>query len=251
MKVMIKRFSLITGFLMAVLSLQEAQGAVALDRTRIIFDGAEKSISLNISNENKQLPYLAQGWIEDVKGNKVTSPMMVLPPLQRLEPGAKSQLKIQSKSEINALPQNRETLYYFNLREIPPRSSKPNTLQLALQTRVKLFFRPKALAYVEGMTPWQEQLTLTKLGDKYQVNNPTGYYVTIIDANNKPKTAGDGHFVPVMVAPKSSETLNQGANILGGAPVLTYINDFGGRPQLQFNCSGSSCKATSIKLSNQ
>ncbi|VTR52013.1 Chaperone protein papD precursor [Serratia fonticola] len=69
------------------------QAAIALDRTRIIFPGGDKSVSLSVNNDNPQLPYLAQGWIEDTKGNKVTSPLTVLPPVQRIEPGAKSQVK--------------------------------------------------------------------------------------------------------------------------------------------------------------
>jgi len=179
----IKKIRLACGLLLSVFCIQQAQAAIALDRTRIIFNDTDKSVSLNVSNENKSLPYLAQGWIEDEKGNKITSPLMVLPPLQRLEAGAKSQVKVQSLPQVNTLPQDHETLFYFNLREIPPKSTKPNTLQLALQTRVKLFFRPKGLVVTDDMKPWQEQITLTKIGDKYQVNNPTGYYVTIVDAS--------------------------------------------------------------------
>lgn len=51
-------------------TLSSAQAAIALDRTRAIMTGEDKSISLNISNENKQLPYLAQGWIENAQGEK-------------------------------------------------------------------------------------------------------------------------------------------------------------------------------------
>ena len=117
-----------TALLTGVLGVQQAVAAISLDRTRVIFNGDQKSISLSISNQNKELPYLAQGWIEDATGNKVTSPLMVLPPLQRVEPGAKSQVKIQASPEVASLPQDRESLFYFNLREIPPKSSKPNTL---------------------------------------------------------------------------------------------------------------------------
>lgn len=235
------------GLLLGLLGMQQVQAAVALDRTRAVFDGGEKSISLSVSNENKVLPYLAQGWVEDAQGNKITSPLTVLPPLQRLEPGAKSQVKIQALPGANLLVQDRETLFYFNLREIPPKSEKPNTLQLALQTRIKLFYRPKALSATSGMVPWQEQLTLSKLGDKYQVNNPTPYYVTIVDAGSKPGPAGAEGFEPIMVAPRGKEMLNLGISVLGPTPVLTYINDFGGRPQLQFTCSGAECKAMPAK----
>lgn len=240
-------FRVASGLLLSMLGLQQVQAAVALDRTRAVFNGGEKSISLSISNENKTLPYLAQGWVEDEQGNKITSPLTVLPPLQRLEPGAKSQIKIQALPAANLLVQDRETLFYFNLREIPPKSEKPNTLQLALQTRIKLFYRPKALGATMGMVPWEEQLTLSKQGNKYQVNNPTPYYVTIVDAGSKPGSAGTEGFEPIMVAPKGKETLNLSISVLGPTPVLTYVNDYGGRPQLQFTCSGNDCKAKPIK----
>ncbi|MGQ8775440.1 fimbria/pilus periplasmic chaperone [Serratia sp. NA_112.1] len=236
----------------ALLLAQQASAAISLDRTRVIFNGEDKSVSLSISNENKQLPYLAQGWIEDAQGNKISSPLTVLPPVQRLEPGAKSQVKVQGLPAANLMAQDRETLFYFNLREIPPKSDKPNTLQLALQTRIKLFYRPKAIAVVNAQTtaPWQEQLTLTKQGDKYQVNNPTPYYVTLVDAASHKGGASASGFNPLMIAPKSSETLGVAAAALGNAPVLTYVNDFGGRPVLTFQCNGASCKVMPGKSGN-
>ena len=59
---------------------QSANAAVGLDRTRVIFEGGKDATSVNITNNNTQLPYLAQGWIEDEAGNKITSPLTVLPP---------------------------------------------------------------------------------------------------------------------------------------------------------------------------
>ncbi|MGK9009929.1 fimbria/pilus periplasmic chaperone [Serratia marcescens] len=237
--------TLIAGGLAGLLVAQQASAAIALDRTRVIFNGGDKSVSMSISNENKQLPYLAQGWIEDADGKKISSPLTVLPPVQRLEPGAKSQVKVQGLPAANALPQDRETLFYFNLREIPPKSDKPNTLQLALQTRIKLFYRPKAIAVTnpESATPWQEKLTLTKQGDSYQVNNPTPYHVTLVDASSKKGGASAPGFEPLMVPPKGSAPLKVAASALGNAPVLTYVNDYGGRPQLTFSCNGASCQA--------
>ncbi|EKS6645495.1 fimbria/pilus periplasmic chaperone [Enterobacter hormaechei] len=37
---------------------------------------------------------------------------------------------------------NRESVFYFNLREIPPKNSKPNMLTLAMQTRLRCFSDP-------------------------------------------------------------------------------------------------------------
>ncbi|WP_406948104.1 fimbria/pilus periplasmic chaperone [Serratia marcescens] len=238
---------LATTSLLAGVLAPTAQAAIALDRTRVIFDGGVQSVSLSVSNQNKQLPYLAQGWLEDEQGNKIQSPLTVLPPVQRIEPGKPSQVKIQALPAAKMLPQDRETLYYFNLREIPPKSNKPNSLQIALQTRIKLFYRPAAIAPERNAAPWQEQLTLSKQGDKYVVNNPTPYYVTLVDAASRKGVEGAKGFEPLMVPPKGSLPLTVSAGSVGNSPVLTYINDYGGRPQLSFSCAGAVCKVVPEK----
>jgi len=235
---------LIASALTGLMCAQQATAAIALDRTRIVFSGGEKSTSMSISNENKQLPYLAQGWIEDADGKKISSPLTVLPPVQRLEPGTKSQIKVQGLPATQMLAQDRETLFYFNLREIPPKSDKPNPLQLALQTRIKQFYRPKAITVPnpESIKPWQEKLTLIQQGNGYQVDNPTPYYITLVDASSKKNGTTAAGFEPMMVAPKSSAPLKASASSLGNTPVLTYVNDYGGRPQMTFSCNGARCQ---------
>lgn len=233
--------SVVVSGLLLGLSTTSTFAAIALDRTRVIFNGDLKSISLSVSNQNKQLPYLAQGWLEDEAGKKIQSPFIVLPPIQRIEPGQPSQIKIQALPTVNKLPQDRESLYYFNLREIPPKSKKPNTLQIALQTRIKLFYRPKNIAIAPNVQPPQESMTLTKQGEQYIVNNPTPYYVTLVDAGKKVGEEGAKGFTPMMLAPNSSMPLTAKVAEVGNNPVLTYVNDYGGRPQLSFQCIGNNC----------
>ncbi|MBC3379050.1 fimbria/pilus periplasmic chaperone [Serratia fonticola] len=229
-----------------------AQAAISLDRTRVVFPGNEKSVSLTVRNQNSELPYLAQGWLEDAQGTKLegNSAFTVLPPVQRVEPKGQTQLKIQAMPGASLLPQDRESLYYFNLREIPPKSDKANVLQIALQTRVKMFYRPAALAEAaakQQATPYQEQLTLTKTGDSYTVNNPTPYFVTLIGASAKKGGEVLKGFEPLMVPPKGSIALKGSAAALGGAPVLVYVNDYGGQPALTFRCAGSTCQVDESK----
>lgn len=237
------RFTSSALLLLALGLSQSASAAIGLDRTRVIFDGGKDATSVNITNNNKQLPYLAQGWIEDESGNKITSPLIVLPPVQRLEPGKQSQVKVQALPAAKSLPQDRETVYYFNLREIPPRSDKSNTLQIALQTRVKLFYRPQAItpSQQDFSNPWQQRLTLTREGDQYRVNNPTPYYVTLVDARSSKDGKTVPGFAPLMVPPKGAMTLGPTATALGATPHLTYVNDYGGRPLLVFTCSSGTC----------
>ncbi|MFY9960762.1 fimbria/pilus periplasmic chaperone [Pseudomonas sp.] len=248
MKTRFKRNTLSLLAVFGACTAQTSLAAVSLDRTRVIFTGTEKSVSLSISNQNGQLPYLAQAWVENEQAEKITGPLVVVPPIQRLEAGANSQVKIQGLPELSQLPQDRESLFYFNLREIPPRSDKPNTLQIALQTRVKLFYRPAAIAPKRGVNeaPWQEKLTLTRQNDRYLVNNPTPFYITVIDATRDPKADTVTGFKPLMIAPKAQQDLGLSSKALGEKPVLTYVNDYGGRPQLQFSCAASTCTASPV-----
>lgn len=244
-----KTISVLTLCIAGILVAHQANAAIALDRTRVIVNGGEKSVSLNISNENKNLPYLAQGWMEDEKGNKISSPMTVLPPIQRVEAGAKSQVKVQVTPALSALPQDRESLFYFNLREIPPRSAKANVLQIALQTRIKLFYRPAAIELDKTQAAngdWVEKVTLTRQGDKYVVNNPSPYYLTIVEGRQSAK-GNPIAFQPIMVSPKGQITIDAPASAFGNSPVLTYVNDYGGRPQIQFTCGGANCTAKLLK----
>ncbi|WP_426445655.1 fimbria/pilus periplasmic chaperone [Siccibacter colletis] len=248
MNTVAKRLKLALSVAALIVSSQQAHAAIALDRTRVVFNGGQSSMTVPVTNQNKALPYLAQSWVEDANGNKIEAPMTALPPVQRVEPGAKGQVKIQTTSNLATLPQDRETLFYFNVREIPPKSSKPNTLQLALQTRVKMFYRPAGLEIQRGDdNEAQKKLTLHRQGNEYQLDNPTPYYVTIVAAGASENANSTGSFKPVMVAPKSSIALGAQVAELGSHPVLTFVNDFGGRPQLTFTCQDDTCSVRSVK----
>lgn len=235
----------ISTMLLTGLMSESAFSAIALDRTRVVFDGDQKSVSLTISNKNSQLPYLAQGWIENSLGQKITSPFVVLPPVQRVEPKKSTQIRIESLPEIDALPQDRESIFYFNLREIPPKSDKPNVLQLALQSKIKLFYRPKGILLDETEmlnNPWQEKMQLIRQGGNYFAKNPTPFYITIIGAAKQKDSPASKEFQAVMIAPFSQENLGKSVSELSNSPVLTYINDYGGRLKLQFKCQSDICQ---------
>lgn len=237
--------SIQTTLLLAALSVHTANAAIALDRTRVIYPGEEKSVSLSIKNESKTKPYLAQSWIEDSNGTKITSPLMVVPPLQRVEPGADAQIKIIDMGAASKLPQDKESVLYFNVREIPPVPDKVNTLQIALQTKVKLFYRPKSLTVTASDKPFQSKLTLTKVGGNLQANNTTPYYITLSEVQLTPKSGAVSEFKPVMLAPNSTTVLPGAASAYGDSPVVTYINDYGGHPRLVFACNGNTCAVKS------
>ncbi|WOE31663.1 MULTISPECIES: molecular chaperone [unclassified Acinetobacter] len=217
--------------------------SLSLDRTRVIYNEQDKAISLNISNSSEKLPYLAQAWLENDQGQKIDQPFAVTPPIQRIEPKQPSQIKLEKLKNVQ-LPQDRESVYYFNFRAIPPKSDKPNVMQLSIQTKIKVFYRPKAL-YVDGTAinnhPWQQQLILKQTNQGLIASNPTPYYITIIGISEDKNTEAFEGFKSFMVAPFSDLSLNINQQKIGKTPFLTYLDDYGGKQKMRFNCSNQSC----------
>lgn len=218
---------------------------IALDRTRMIITGDARSVSANLTNTSPSIPFLAQSWVEDAHGTKITSPLMVLPPLQRINGGQKGIARVTKTSGINALPQDRESLFYLNVREIPPKPDKPNVLQLAMQSRIKLFYRPTAIVPETPGAVWQNQLIFHKQGQRWTVDNPTPYFVTLIGLSRKSEAQGGGRltdFPGIMIPPKSSLDFKVSDASVSQFSMM-YVNDFGGHPELKFSCTGNVCKA--------
>lgn len=227
-------------FLASWLITLTAQSAISLDRTRIIFNGADKSITVRLSNDNTQLPYLAHSWLENDQQMKIsTGPLIVTPPLQRIDPGKKSMVLISATEAARDLPQDRESFFYFSLAEIPPKNTKENTLQLALHTKIKVFYRPQSLQ-VTPNSVWQDKLVLYKIKDGFKIENPTGYFITVSGIGSSADNARSTEFSTFMLAPKSERTIK---SQVFSQPFLTYINDYGGQPALAFQCINNRCSA--------
>lgn len=221
-----------------------AHSAVTLDRTRIVFPGSEKAVNITITNDNQGEAYLAQSWIEDLQGNKLTKgAILATPPLQRIEAKSNSLVRLSTTPEVSKLPQDRESVFYFNLREVPPKPEDGNTLQIALQSRVKLFYRPVSILS-EAETNWAHKVTLTKIAKGYRINNTTPFHLTVIGLGDSKAASEKSAFDTVMVPPKSTHDVVSPKLL---APYLTYINDYGGKPTLVFECQGDSCSAKSEK----
>lgn len=50
-----------------------ARLAINVDRTRIIMNSDAKAVSVGLSNESRDQPYLAQSWVEDSQGKVSTT----------------------------------------------------------------------------------------------------------------------------------------------------------------------------------
>lgn len=231
--------------ILSTAAISTAMAGISLDRTRLILNGNSQSASANLINTSPDVPFLAQSWVEDATGKKITSPLLVLPALQRINGNQKGVIRVTKTTGIDALPQDRESLFYLNVREIPPKSTKANVLMLSMQSRIKLFYRPvSVIPEIQGAV-WQDQIVFRKQGKKMVADNPTPYYITIIgltrDVANK---TGEKltTFAGIMIAPKSSVDIPITDSSVSGFKMM-YVNDYGGHPDLRYGCDMNVCKA--------
>lgn len=196
-----------------------AQAGVVIGATRVVYDGAERESSLSVSNADKT-PYLIQSWVESQTGTSEKVPFILTPPLFRLDGGEKNVLRVVRIGGI--LPEDRETLYWLNVKAIPSSEREGNTLQIAVNTRIKLIYRPVSL---KGKAPesMANKLSWRRLGNKLHVNNPTPYYMNFQSVTLGGKEVQDATYV----APFGEADFNlRGAS--GNAVNWVVINDFGG-----------------------
>lgn len=198
--------------LAALVTSLPASAAVTLYGTRIVYEAGQASISVKATNQGERAA-LTQAWLDhgnaDATPAQQRVPFLVTPAVRRLEPGQDQTYRISHVTGAGpALPADRESLLYFNLLDIPPAvdaAEAGNTVQFALRTRVKLFYRPAALAgraadAAAGLTWRIVQDTGTPA---LQVHNPGAYHVTFDGI-----TLGDGTAVAAdMIGPGATVRL--------------------------------------------
>lgn len=152
---------------------------VALNGTRIIYPQGAREITVSTKNTDNKTAYLVQSWASDEHGEK-TSSFIVTPPLFVLKSGATNMLRITYTG--STLPEDKESVFYFNSKAIPSVDKKAlagNTLQIATQTVVKLFYRPAHLTVKSTDVP--EMLRCQQNHDAITVTNPSPYYATLVN----------------------------------------------------------------------
>lgn len=173
---------------LASLLAMPAGAGVVIERTRVIYPAQDREVTVKLTNDEDQFPLLVHTWIDD--GNEKSSPdqlqvpFLLTPPIFRMDPGKGQALRI-SYLKDKPLPADKETVFYLNVLEVPPKpkaakGEERNTMQLAFRTRIKLFFRPKDLKGAVADAPEKLRWTLITEGAGLvlQAENPSPYYVS-------------------------------------------------------------------------
>ncbi|EML0363782.1 MULTISPECIES: fimbrial biogenesis chaperone [Providencia] len=225
----------ITGFATLLFFSVQACASLVLQGTRIIFPSDKKAVGIQLTNYSEQAT-LTQSWVDegnlDSTPETTNAPFIVTPPVTKIAANDGAQLQIRFIGD--KLPTNKESVFYLNVLDIAPKPKQINSanmLQFAIQTRIKVFYRPIALINKPDDLINNIKFHLAK--DGIIVNNPTPYFLSIANiylANNESRSITKSS----MIAPFSSQifpstaVINHGENI-----TMIYIDDTGKQIQYQ------------------
>ena len=221
--------------------LSSAYAGIQINGTRVIYPADQREVSVSMVNNGTE-PRLIQAWVDSGDASErpqnSKAPFLVTPPMARIDPTKGQTLRIMITGAN--LPQDRESVFWLNVLEIPPKPKALNSdngrdqnfLQMAVRSRLKMFYRPKGLpSSPDGavdMLSWH----LVSHGNSYAVEctNNTPYNVSFGDVvfkNTTPVQAvSKGGMCPAMGKGEFAMSGNPDAS--GGKLVLTVINDYGG-----------------------
>jgi chaperone protein EcpD len=233
---MILAASLAAAFVLAV---PDAIAAVVIDGTRVVYPAARREVTVNIRNSGNT-PSLVQVWLDagdpDAKPGDSKVPFVLTPPLFRLDPTRSQSLRMVYTHD--PLPADRESLFWLNVLDVPPRAAAnpdlPNQLEFAFKHRMKVFFRPAGLKGAAADAPAQVSWKQVSQDGKLVgvlASNPTAYHVSLVQVT----MTVDGKAVTAkaeMLGPFASSTFVVAEPVRApGAAVqvdYTFVNDYGG-----------------------
>lgn len=204
----------------------QAMAVFVLNGTRFIYDENKKNITFEVTNNASQM-YGGQVWVDNTsEGNGIY--MVPQPPFFKV--GAKQKQIIRIMKTDSSLPTDRESLFWLNVQEVPPKpdvkDSRGSVLAIAMNSRVKLIYRPSALK--NGRENAEKKLTIEQRGDITWVKNPTPYYMAIVGVQTNGRELKLSDKVTkelTLLAPFSSVSLGVSAR---GSLKIAAINDWGG-----------------------
>lgn len=202
-----------------------AHAGIVIYGTRIIYPAEKNEVLVQMMNQGERSS-LVQSWIDDgdttLPPEKINVPFLLTPPVAKVAANSGQQLKI--KKMPNMLPDNKESLFFLNVLDIPPNnpdSTGKNVLKFAMQNRIKLFYRPKGIAPVNKST--FQKLSMKRSGSIYSIKNDAANWITVTEVKaNNVKINNES----IMLAPLSSADValkNTNANNYK----ITIIDDHG------------------------
>jgi len=187
--------------LMLLVAPLSGQASIVINGTRVVYEEARGETVVQLRHPGGA-PALIQVWLDDGDDNanpqELALPFLITPTVTRMEPGSGQSVRIIRTG--GNLPLDRESLFFFNVLEIPPAETEliqagVDHVQFSTRSRIKFFYRPG------GLTPRLEKaqesvrFSLESGAAKngvvqVKINNPTPYHITFKDLSLHAGAAG-------------------------------------------------------------
>ncbi|MEH4297684.1 fimbria/pilus periplasmic chaperone [Enterobacter ludwigii] len=161
-----------------------ALATLSTDQTRYIFPGNKDSLSITVTNNDKERTFGGQAWVDNIIEKDTRPTFVVTPSFFKVKAQGKQTLRVIVASDH--LPQDKESVYWLNLQDIPP-ALEGSGIAIALRTKLKLFYRPQSL--IEGRKGAEQGITQQVRPDGNSVLINTTPYIyaigSLFDKNGK------------------------------------------------------------------
>ncbi|UQS88705.1 molecular chaperone [Pseudomonas chlororaphis subsp. piscium] len=203
---------------------------INLESTRVVLAAPSKEASLVIKNSATE-DLMFQAWVENAD-NSEDVPFAITPVLKRL--GGEQQQVLRILYSGKGLPTDKESIFWLNVREVPQKAGEENVLQIAVQQRLKLFYRPAGLPGKVTEAPQRLRWRLlARDGKPYlEVTNPSAFHLSFaaitLRMGSKSFTAPIDMIAPTATSLVEVPGLPNGVQASNLKVEFDVIGDFGG-----------------------
>lgn len=219
--------------LSCLLIINTAYAGVVVRGTRIIYPSSAREVPIEVSNQDKTRSYLVQSWVSDFGNDtKKQTPFVVTPPLVKLDAQQNSLFRLIFTA-TQKLPDDRESIFWLNVKSIPGMDEEsaqtPNQLQFAVQNQLKVFYRPDNLPGTANSA--YTRLTFKIKNNQLIASNPTPYFVTFrtLSVDGKPVSFKGNGAIKMMISPFGEQSYLLTSSLPHNSRIeWSAINDYGG-----------------------
>lgn len=210
-----------------------SMAAFVLNGTRFIYEGDKKNLSFEVTN-NADQTYGGQIWVDNTTQSKDDVFIVPSPPFFKIKPKQKQIVRLLNVNPT--LPQDQESLFWLNVQEVPPKptDTEGSVLAIAMNTQVKLIYRPRALK--DGRKDAEKKIQVMNKSGNFYMKNPTPYYFAVVGLKQNGKEVAmtaEQSAALALLAPFSESSL--GTKLLNGGVTIDAINDWGGIQSYDIN----------------
>ncbi|MDN6859325.1 fimbria/pilus periplasmic chaperone [Pseudomonas sp. CAN2814] len=236
-----KLFAVLLGAFALSTAASAVQAGVLIDGTRIVYPAKEREVTVKLTNKG-DAPVLMQIWVDrgdaQSKPQDADAPFLATPPIFRLDPQKGQSVRLAFTGET--LPQDRESLFWFNALEIPPlpQNADGNLMQIAVRSRLKLFYRPSGLPGDLPTAIGQVKWKVERQGAGYVLRgeNPSPYHLSFsslaVEHGARSTDTGGGMIAPFAQRDFPLPGYSGGSD---GQVRFRWMSDFGAAPEQTVN----------------